>query len=214
MEQRHGTGEGGLAGIEIHLIVQPGCTKPQKCARKSSSECRKQLTGQETEPWEIIYSKVYKSLLPVIEQALQTAGLFLGSDKSRGYCPEMICADFLAGANLESANCKQERIADLALHAQIVDDRRSNQREDGPPHVRFPLRREHQCVVHWADLRTLYSCAPAVEESPGSRSEEAFLPHDSSAQFHLRRVDVVYGAALNPTNCMIHAPDEMGAMAV
>jgi hypothetical protein len=26
----------------------------------------------------------------------------LGTDKSRGYCPEMICADFLAGANLDS----------------------------------------------------------------------------------------------------------------
>jgi hypothetical protein len=25
----------------------------------------------------------------------------LGSDKSRGYCLEMICADFLAGANLQ-----------------------------------------------------------------------------------------------------------------
>jgi hypothetical protein len=25
----------------------------------------------------------------------------LGTDKSRGYCLEMICADFLAGANLE-----------------------------------------------------------------------------------------------------------------
>jgi hypothetical protein len=24
----------------------------------------------------------------------------LGTDKSRGYCLEMICADFLAGANL------------------------------------------------------------------------------------------------------------------
>jgi hypothetical protein len=28
----------------------------------------------------------------------------LGSNKSRGYCLEMICADFLAGANLESGN--------------------------------------------------------------------------------------------------------------
>jgi hypothetical protein len=28
----------------------------------------------------------------------------LGSDKSRGYCLEMICADFLAGANLENGN--------------------------------------------------------------------------------------------------------------
>ncbi len=28
----------------------------------------------------------------------------LGTDKSRGYCLEMICADFLAGASLESGN--------------------------------------------------------------------------------------------------------------
>ena len=27
----------------------------------------------------------------------------LGTDKSRGYCLEMICADFLAGANLDCA---------------------------------------------------------------------------------------------------------------
>jgi hypothetical protein len=65
-------------------------------------EVEKHLTGQETEPWEIIYFKVYKSQLPVIEQALETAGLMLGNDKSRGYCLEMICADFLAGASLES----------------------------------------------------------------------------------------------------------------
>jgi len=26
----------------------------------------------------------------------------LGSDRSRGYCLEMICADFLAGANLDN----------------------------------------------------------------------------------------------------------------
>ena len=37
-----------------------------------------------------------------IEQAIETAALMLGSDKSRGYCLEMICADFLAGANLDS----------------------------------------------------------------------------------------------------------------
>jgi hypothetical protein len=28
----------------------------------------------------------------------------LGTDKSRGYCLEMICADFLAGTNLEGAS--------------------------------------------------------------------------------------------------------------
>ena len=57
-------------------------------------------TGKETEPWEIIYFKLYKSQLPVLEKALETAGLMLGTDKSRGYCLEMICADFLAGASL------------------------------------------------------------------------------------------------------------------
>jgi hypothetical protein len=64
-------------------------------------EVERHLTGEETEPWEIIYFKVYKSQLPVIEQALDTVGLMLSSDKSRGYCLEMICADFLAGAKLE-----------------------------------------------------------------------------------------------------------------
>ncbi len=59
------------------------------------------LTGKETESWEIIYFKLYNSQLPVVEKAIETAGLMLGSDKSRGYCLEMICADFLAGAKLE-----------------------------------------------------------------------------------------------------------------
>ncbi len=57
------------------------------------------LTGT-SEPAEIIYFKVFKSQAPVIEQALETAARMLGSDRSRGYCLEMICADFLAGANL------------------------------------------------------------------------------------------------------------------
>jgi hypothetical protein len=64
------------------------------------SEVERHLTGKETEPWEIIYFKLYKSQLPVVEKAVETAALMLGSDKSRGYCLEMICADFLAGANV------------------------------------------------------------------------------------------------------------------
>src|SRR5438874_6405172 len=67
-------------------------------------EVDKHLTGKETEPTEIIYFKLYKSQLPVIEQAIDTAALMLGSDKSRGYCLEMICADFLAGAHLDSGD--------------------------------------------------------------------------------------------------------------
>jgi len=67
-------------------------------------EVEKHLTGRDTEPWEILYFKAYKSQLPLIERALEVAALMLGTDKSRGYCLEMICADFLAGASLESGN--------------------------------------------------------------------------------------------------------------
>jgi hypothetical protein len=67
-------------------------------------EVEKKLTGRETEPHEIIYFKIYKSQIPIIEQAIETAALMLCSDRSRGYCLEMICADFLAGANLENGN--------------------------------------------------------------------------------------------------------------
>jgi hypothetical protein len=67
-------------------------------------EVEKELSGKETEPWEIIYFKLYKSQIPVIEQAIETAALMLGTDKSRGYCLEMICADFLAGANLDNSD--------------------------------------------------------------------------------------------------------------
>ena len=67
-------------------------------------EVEKELTGVDSEPTEIICFKFYKSQMPVIEQAIETAALMLGSDKSRGYCLEMICADFLAGATLESGD--------------------------------------------------------------------------------------------------------------
>jgi hypothetical protein len=67
-------------------------------------EVEKELTGREEEPSELIYFKVYKSQIPVIEQAIETAAGMLGTDKSRGYCLEMICADFLAGAHLDNGN--------------------------------------------------------------------------------------------------------------
>jgi hypothetical protein len=67
-------------------------------------EVERHLTGKETEAWEIIYFRLYKSQLPVVEKALETAALMLGTDKSRGYCLEMICADFLAGAHLQEAD--------------------------------------------------------------------------------------------------------------
>jgi hypothetical protein len=36
------------------------------------------------------------------DHAIETAALMLGTDKSRGYCLEMICAASLAGANLDN----------------------------------------------------------------------------------------------------------------
>ena len=68
------------------------------------ADVERELTGRDTEPSELMYFKVYKSQMPVIEQALDTAALMLGTDKSRGYCLEMICADFLAGAHLDNGN--------------------------------------------------------------------------------------------------------------
>jgi hypothetical protein len=35
---------------------------------------------------------------------IQFFSSLLGSDRSRGYCLEMICADFLAGANLDNGD--------------------------------------------------------------------------------------------------------------
>jgi hypothetical protein len=65
-------------------------------------EVERHLTGKETEAWEMLYFKVYKSQLDVIEQALEIASLMLNQN-ARGYCLEMICADFLAGANLDAS---------------------------------------------------------------------------------------------------------------
>lgn len=96
-------------------------------------EVERHLTGKETEPWEIIYFKLYKSQIPVLEQALETAALMLGSDKSRGYCLEMICADFLAGANLENGNpdvllasiCRLARFLPQPQKGQFLDSIRA-----------------------------------------------------------------------------------------
>ncbi len=64
----------------------------------------KELTGREWNRGRLSTSnfKLYQSQMPVIEKAIETAALMLGSDRSRGYCPEMICSDFLARGNLDN----------------------------------------------------------------------------------------------------------------
>ena len=88
-------------------------------------EVERHLTGKETESWEIIYFKLYKSQLPVVERALETAGLMLGTDKSRGYCLEMICADFLAGANIEAADQEALAFSLRRVFKQLPPDQQS-----------------------------------------------------------------------------------------
>ena len=85
-------------------------------------EVERHLTGKDTESWELLYFKVYKGQLPVIEQALETAGLMLGTNKSRGYCLEMICADFLAGAGLESQSPKTLLLSLCRLYELLPDE--------------------------------------------------------------------------------------------
>jgi hypothetical protein len=91
-----------LTRVPKQQLREIGWTKARELAKVARREgVERHLTGKETETWEIVYFKLYKSQLPVVEKALETVGLMLGTDKSRGYCLEMICADFLAGANLQ-----------------------------------------------------------------------------------------------------------------
>src|SRR3989454_3427817 len=95
------TGPRGGSAVRLCNLVAQGPFAPKEQFKR---EVDKELTGKDTEPWEIIYFKLYQSQIPVVEQAIDTVALMLGTDKSRGYCLEMICADFLAGANLENGN--------------------------------------------------------------------------------------------------------------
>ena len=101
MDQGPGAGQSG-AGGEQSFDCAPWVHKAKQMPREEfKREVERHLTGKETEPWEMLCFKVYKSQLAVIEQALETASLMLGGQKARGYSLEMICADFLAGANLD-----------------------------------------------------------------------------------------------------------------
>jgi len=50
----------------------------------------------------MVYFKLYESQLPVVERALYVASRMVGTERSRGYCLELVCADFLAGRTEES----------------------------------------------------------------------------------------------------------------
>jgi hypothetical protein len=65
-------------------------------------EVHKYFTGEDYEPYEMVYFKLFESQLPVVERALYVASRMVGTERSRGYCLELVCADFLAGRTEES----------------------------------------------------------------------------------------------------------------
>ena len=65
-------------------------------------EVYKYFTGEDYEPYEMVYFKLFESQLPIVERALYVASRMAGTERSRGYCLELVCADFLAGRTQES----------------------------------------------------------------------------------------------------------------
>jgi hypothetical protein len=78
-----------------------------KAQRSSKEELKEEVhryfTGEDLEPYEMVYFKLFESQLPIIERALYVAARMTGTERSRGYCLELICADFLAGRTEESS---------------------------------------------------------------------------------------------------------------
>jgi len=65
-------------------------------------EVYKYFTGEDYEPYEMVYFKPFESQLPVVEKALYVASRMVGTERSRGYCLELVFADSLAGRTEES----------------------------------------------------------------------------------------------------------------
>jgi len=59
------------------------------------------LTGRESEPCEVIYFKLYKTQIPVVEQAIETAALMLARQLAR-LLPGDDMRGLLAGAKLNN----------------------------------------------------------------------------------------------------------------
>lgn len=78
--------------------------KAKECTKQElKEEVYKYFTGENYEPYEMVYFKLFESQLPIVEKALYIASRMVGTERSRGYCLELICADFLAGRAEESS---------------------------------------------------------------------------------------------------------------
>ncbi len=103
-------------------------------------EVYKYFTGEDYEPYEMVYFKLYESQLPVVERALYVASRMVGTEKSRGYCLELICADFLAGRTEESTPEEILLVIDRLLSLLSPDYRARLTKQSKPPEVE-PARR-------------------------------------------------------------------------
>ena len=56
----------------------------------SSGKWRNEPGGRRNRGRSLYLASCNKTQIPVVEQAIETAALILGTDKSRGYCLEMI----------------------------------------------------------------------------------------------------------------------------
>jgi hypothetical protein len=121
LDQGAGVGQAGpQTGAEVRKC-NLDAQSPDNAKEEFKREAEKELTGKDCEPSELIYFKVYRSQVPVIDRAIETAALMLGSDKSRGYCLEMICADFLAGASLDGAD-PDMRLRSISRYYRFLPD--------------------------------------------------------------------------------------------
>jgi hypothetical protein len=92
-----------IADVVRHVPNRASSKARSMPHQQFKEEVEKYLTGS-SEASELIYFKLYKRQIPIIEQALEIAARMLGSDKSRGYWLETICADFLAGVQVENGS--------------------------------------------------------------------------------------------------------------
>jgi hypothetical protein len=99
--------------------------RAKECTKQEfKEEVYKHLTGREYEPYEMVYFKLFESQLPVVERALYVASRMAGTERSRGFCLELVCADFLAGRTEESSPedilLVIHRLAELLSHEDLA----------------------------------------------------------------------------------------------
>ena len=91
--------------------------KAQESSKEElKEEVYKYFTGEDFEPYEMVYFKLFESQLPIVEKALYIASRMAGTERSMGYCLELVCADFLAGRTEESSPEEILLVVDRLVH--------------------------------------------------------------------------------------------------